>query len=119
MVWCRGRWLEIRLFAADGRVTFSLGFVFGAGLEADFIDAFTTTRLCTYKVRTRNTLLNLYFTIHFVRNNDSMSSNSHRINTGIESLVRRLCVKIPGEDPASQEERELNAQDFVREVLER
>jgi gamma-tubulin complex component 3 len=48
-----------------------------------------------------------------------MSSRNQRVSTGIDSLVRRLLVVIPGEDVASQEERELNARDFVREVLER
>jgi hypothetical protein len=54
-----------------------------------------------------------------VRNNDNMSSSSQRVSTGIDSLVRRLLVEIPGEDPASHEDRELNAVEFVREVLER
>ena len=48
-----------------------------------------------------------------------MSARSQRINTGIESLVRRLLVEIPGEDPAAAEERENNAVDFVKEFLER
>ena len=48
-----------------------------------------------------------------------MSSRSQRISNGIDSLVRRLLVDIPGEDAAAAEERELNAVDFVREVLER
>ena len=48
-----------------------------------------------------------------------MSSRSQRVSNGIDSLVRRLLVEIPGEDAASAEERELNAVDFVREVLER
>lgn len=48
-----------------------------------------------------------------------MSSRPQRINTGIESLVRRLLVEIPNENPDEQEEREQNAIDFVREVLER
>ncbi len=46
-----------------------------------------------------------------------MSSRSQRVSNGIDSLVRRLLVEIPGEDPASAEERELNAADFVREFL--
>ena len=48
-----------------------------------------------------------------------MSSRSQRISNGIDSLVRRLLVEIPGEDPIAADERELNAVDFVREVLER
>ena len=48
-----------------------------------------------------------------------MSSRSQRVSNGIDSLVRRLLVNIPGEDPATTEERELNAVEFVREVLER
>lgn len=48
-----------------------------------------------------------------------MSSRSQRVNNGIDSLVRRLLVEIPGEDAASAEERELNAVEFVREVLGR
>lgn len=48
-----------------------------------------------------------------------MSSRSQRVNNGINSLVRRLLVEIPGEDPAETEERENSAGDFVREVLER
>jgi gamma-tubulin complex component 3 len=48
-----------------------------------------------------------------------MSSRSQRVSNGIDSLVRRLLVEIPGEDPASLEERESNAVDFVREVLGR
>lgn len=51
------------------------------------------------------------------RNNENMSSRSHRVSSGIDSLVRRLLVEIPGEDPASAEEREQNAVDFVREFL--
>lgn len=47
------------------------------------------------------------------------SSRNQRVSNGIDSLVRRLFVEIPGEDPASQEDRLLNARDFVREVLER
>ncbi|CZR60469.1 probable spindle pole body component alp6 [Phialocephala subalpina] len=47
-----------------------------------------------------------------------MSSRSQRVNTGINSLVRRLLVKIPGEEPAAVEERESSAVDFVREILE-
>jgi gamma-tubulin complex component 3 len=46
-----------------------------------------------------------------------MSSRSQRVSSGIDSLVRRLLVDIPGEDPADAEEREHNARDFVREVL--
>lgn len=48
-----------------------------------------------------------------------MSSRSQRVNNGINSLVRRLIVEIPGEDPASAEERENSALDLVREILER
>jgi len=48
-----------------------------------------------------------------------MSSRSQRVNSGINSLVRRLLVEIPGEDPASAEERENNAIDFVKEILGR
>lgn len=55
----------------------------------------------------------------FIRNNAIMSSRSQRVSNGIDSLVRQLLVEIPGEDPASLEERECNAVDFVREVLGR
>jgi len=48
-----------------------------------------------------------------------MSSQSQRINKGIAGLVRRLLGDIPGEDPAVTEERENNAVEFVREVLEK
>lgn len=48
-----------------------------------------------------------------------MSSRNQRVSSGINSLVRRLLVEIPGEDPASTEERENNAVDFVTEVLQR
>lgn len=48
-----------------------------------------------------------------------MSSRNQRLSTGVNSLVRRLLVNIPGEDPASANEREQNAIDFVREVLGR
>jgi gamma-tubulin complex component 3 len=48
-----------------------------------------------------------------------MSSRQQRIKNGIDSLVRRLLVDIPGEDTTSAEEREQNAVDFVREILER
>jgi gamma-tubulin complex component 3 len=48
-----------------------------------------------------------------------MSSRNQRVQTGIDKLVRRLLVKIPGEDPALAEERENSALDFVREVLEK
>lgn len=48
-----------------------------------------------------------------------MSSRSQRVNTGINSLVRRLMVEIPGEDPLAAEERENSALDLVREILER
>lgn len=48
-----------------------------------------------------------------------MSSRNQRVSNGINSLVRRLLVEIPGEDPASAEERENNAVDFVTEVLQR
>ncbi|KAL2073327.1 hypothetical protein VTL71DRAFT_10651 [Oculimacula yallundae] len=47
-----------------------------------------------------------------------MSSRNQRVSSGINSLVRRLLVEIPGEDPASAEERENNAVDFVTEVLQ-
>ncbi|KAH6722216.1 Spc98 family-domain-containing protein [Leptodontidium sp. MPI-SDFR-AT-0119] len=47
-----------------------------------------------------------------------MSSRNQRVSSGINSLVRRLLVEIPGEDPASTEERENNAVDFVTEVLQ-
>jgi gamma-tubulin complex component 3 len=48
-----------------------------------------------------------------------MSSRAQRVNNGINSLVRRLLVEIPGEDPADGEEREENAIHFVTEFLER
>lgn len=48
-----------------------------------------------------------------------MSSRNQRVNNGINSLVRRLLVEIPGEDPAAAEERENNALDLVKEILER
>jgi hypothetical protein len=48
-----------------------------------------------------------------------MSSRNQRVSNGIDRLVRRLLVEIPGEDPASAEEREQNAIEFVREVLGR
>lgn len=48
-----------------------------------------------------------------------MSSRNQRVSNGIDKLVRRLLVEIPGEDPADAEERENNAIDFVREVLGR
>ena len=48
-----------------------------------------------------------------------MSSRAQRVNSGINSLVRRLLVDIPGEDEQSAEEREANALDFVTEVLQR
>ncbi|TVY62759.1 Spindle pole body component alp6 [Lachnellula suecica] len=48
-----------------------------------------------------------------------MSSQSQRVNKGITSLVHRLLGDIPGEDPAAAEERENNAVEFVREVLEK
>lgn len=48
-----------------------------------------------------------------------MSSRNQRVSNGINSLVRRLLVEIPSEDPASTEERENNAVDFVTEVLQR
>jgi hypothetical protein len=48
-----------------------------------------------------------------------MSSRNQRVSNGIDSLVRRLLVEIPGEDAASAEEREQNAIEFVREVLGR
>lgn len=48
-----------------------------------------------------------------------MSSRTQRVNDGINRLVRRLLVEIPGEDPALTDEREQNAVDFVTEVLGR
>jgi gamma-tubulin complex component 3 len=48
-----------------------------------------------------------------------MSSRNQRVSNGINSLVRRLLVEVPGEDPASADEREQNAIDFVTEVLGR
>jgi gamma-tubulin complex component 3 len=48
-----------------------------------------------------------------------MSSRIQRVNNGINSLVRRLLVEIPGEDPADGEEREENAIHFVTEFLGR
>lgn len=48
-----------------------------------------------------------------------MSSRNQRVSSGIESLVRRLLVEIPGEDPDATDERENNAIDFVTEVLQR
>jgi gamma-tubulin complex component 3 len=48
-----------------------------------------------------------------------MSSRSQRVSSGINSLVRRLLVEIPGEDPVEAEEREQNARDFVRVFLEK
>ena len=44
---------------------------------------------------------------------------SSRVNTGIDSLVRLLLPKIPGEDALTAEDREINAVAFVREILER
>lgn len=46
-----------------------------------------------------------------------MSSRNQRVSDGIDSLVRRQLVEIPGEDPVSTEERKSNAVEFVREVL--
>lgn len=51
--------------------------------------------------------------------NAIMSSRSRRVGDGIDRLVRRLLVDIPGEDPVAADEREQNAIDFVREVLGR
>ena len=48
-----------------------------------------------------------------------MSSQNQRVNEGISRLVRRLLGDISGEDPAAAEERENNAVEFVREVLEK
>lgn len=48
-----------------------------------------------------------------------MSSQSQRINKGIAGLVRRLLGDIPGENPEATKERENNAIEFVREVLEK
>lgn len=48
-----------------------------------------------------------------------MSSRSQRISDGIDSLVHKLLQPIPGEDPASADERETNAIEFVTEVLQR
>jgi hypothetical protein len=53
------------------------------------------------------------------RNNANMSSRGQRVSNGIDSLVRRLLIEIPDEDPVVTEERESNAIDFVREVLGR
>ncbi|CZT00719.1 probable spindle pole body component alp6 [Rhynchosporium agropyri] len=47
-----------------------------------------------------------------------MSSRNQRVNSGISSLVRRLLVEIPGENPDSAQERESNTVDFVTEVLQ-
>lgn len=48
-----------------------------------------------------------------------MASRNHRISNGIDSLVRKFSVEIPGEDPADADERDSNAADFVKEVLRR
>jgi len=48
-----------------------------------------------------------------------MSSRHQHVSNGINRLVRRLLVDIPGQDPASADEREQNAVDFVTEVLAR
>ena len=48
-----------------------------------------------------------------------MSSQSQRINKGINSLVQKLFVEIPGEDPDATNERKSNAVEFARELLER
>jgi len=48
-----------------------------------------------------------------------MSSRNQRVSKGINSLVERLLVEIPGEDPDAAEERHANAVDFVTEVLQR
>ena len=48
-----------------------------------------------------------------------MSSRNQRVNKGITSLVERLHVNIPGEDPESAEERQSNSIDFVTELLQR
>jgi gamma-tubulin complex component 3 len=48
-----------------------------------------------------------------------MSSRSQRVNKGINSLVERLHVVVPGEDVDSAEERQNNAVAFVTEVLQR
>jgi gamma-tubulin complex component 3 len=47
------------------------------------------------------------------------SRNNLRVSDGINRLVRRLLVEIPGEGAAAADEREQNAIDFVREVLGR
>ncbi|KAG9235037.1 Spc98 family-domain-containing protein [Amylocarpus encephaloides] len=47
-----------------------------------------------------------------------MSSQSQRVNKGINSLVQRLFVEITDEDPDDRQERAGNAVDFVRELLE-
>jgi gamma-tubulin complex component 3 len=48
-----------------------------------------------------------------------MSSKNQRITDGIDSLVNKFLVPIPGEDPATTEERASNAIEFVTEVLQR
>jgi len=48
-----------------------------------------------------------------------MSSRNQRVNKGIASLVERLLVNIPGEDPESADERHNDAIDFVTELLQR
>ncbi|KAI9048645.1 hypothetical protein LZ554_007476 [Drepanopeziza brunnea f. sp. 'monogermtubi'] len=47
-----------------------------------------------------------------------MSSKSQRVSTGINSLVRRFQVEIPGEDPASAQDRQDTAVDLVSELLQ-
>jgi hypothetical protein len=48
-----------------------------------------------------------------------MSSQNLRINKGINGLVQKLLVVIPGEDPDATDERRTNAVEFARELLER
>lgn len=48
-----------------------------------------------------------------------MSSRNQRVNSGINRLVRRLLPEIPGEDAQDVEERENDAVDFVKSLLER
>jgi gamma-tubulin complex component 3 len=48
-----------------------------------------------------------------------MSSQDARINKGINGLVQKLLVTIPGEDSDATNERRTNAVEFARELLER
>lgn len=56
---------------------------------------------------------------HLIWDNATMSSRNQRVSNGINSLVRRLLVDIPGEDADSANEREQNAIEFVTEFLGR